>query len=298
MKIKKLFKRAAQGCATVLKQLGLPGKKYGYYTPYPYANDNCRRPDLYPLKSVKAVLEKNINAFEELCREAENYNQIFETFKKSSKLTPLAPRFNQDWFCGVDGAMAYTLVRKLKPAKIVEVGTGFSTRFLAQAIKDEGLNTLLYSINPKELHGESKLCSKFFNCTLDKVPLTLLCDLKAGDILFIDASHLFMPGTDLEVLLLQVLPALPKGVYIHFHDIFLPDDYPQDEDWLWWAFNEQACLAILLTSGGYKPVFPSAYLRKEHPELLNKIFAPCHPRGHESSFWIVKSQAADIQQKP
>ena len=147
---------------------------------------------------------------------------------------------------------------------------------------------MLYSANPKELHGESKLCSKFFNCTLDKVPLSLLTDLKAGDILFIDGSHLFMKGTDLEIIFLQVLPRLPKGVYIHLHDIFLPDDYPHGEDWDWWGFNEQALLAVLLTSGGYEPVISSAYLRKYHPQILKAINAPCHPRAYESSFWLIK----------
>ena len=288
MKNYKLARRCLQGFATVLKRLGLPGKKYGYYIPYPYANDSCGRVDLYPLKSVEALLNENLKNFKELCSKMEIYNQALRTFKKSSKYTPLAPRFNQDWFSGIDGAAAYSLARILKPSKIVEVGTGFSTRFLAQALKDENTPSLLYSVNPKELHGEAKLCSRFFNCTLDKVPLALLCDLKKNDILFIDASHLFMPGTDLETIFLQVLPVLPKGVYIHFHDIFLPDAYPQNEDWDWWSFNEQACLAILLGGGSYRPVFPSAYLRKRHPEMLENIFSPCHPRALESSFWLVK----------
>jgi len=61
----------------------------------------------------------------------------------------MRPRFNQDWFPGLDGAMAYTLVRYFKPAKIVEVGSGHSTRFLAQAINDGGLRTQLYSVAPQ-----------------------------------------------------------------------------------------------------------------------------------------------------
>ena len=288
MKFKKTIKRLLQGCLTTAKQLGLPGKKYGYYIPYPYANDECRKKDLYPLNAVKEIIEKHLPDFEKLCKQAQQYNKEFETFKKSSKFTPLAPRFNQDWFSGIDGAFTYALTRILKPAKIIEVGTGFSTRFLAQAVKDGGFPNLLYSVNPKELHGESKLCSKFFNCTLDKVPLSLLTDLKAGDILFIDASHLFMKGTDLEIIFLQVLPQLQKGVYIHFHDIFLPDDYPHNEDWDWWSFNEQTILAVLLTCGGYTPVMPCAYLRKYYPQMLKEINAPCHPKAQESSFWLVK----------
>src|SRR3989337_782513 len=50
--------------------------------------------------------------------------------------------------------------------------------------------------------------------------------LGEGDILFIDSSHQLKPGSDVEFLLKAVLPMLPAGVRVHFHDIFLPDDYP------------------------------------------------------------------------
>lgn len=291
IKTTKIIKRALQCLSTVLKQLGFPGKKYGYYIPYPYAKDLTTPQNLYPLKAVASLLDKDLSIYEALTQEAQQYNTIFKTFTKGIKTDPLAPRFNQDWFCGLDGAFAYTLIRRLKPKKIIEAGCGFSTRFLARAVKDANLNTTIYGINPKLLHAADELCTKFFQCTLDKIPTSLLKDLKAGDVLFIDASHLFMPGTDLEILFLDILPSLPKGVYIHFHDIFLPDNYPNDKDWEWWSFNEQQFLSVLLTSGGYKTVLPCQYLRKYHPEIIKDIYAPLHPRGLESSFWIVKDSS-------
>ena len=52
-------------------------------------------------------------------------------------------------------------------------------------------------------------------------------ELGAGDILFIDSSHIAMPGTDVDRLFLDVLPRLPSGVLVHVHDILLPDAYPR-----------------------------------------------------------------------
>ena len=288
MKLTKLLKRAAQCWFTVLNQLGLPFKKYGYYVPYPYAKDLTTPPRLYPLKNITALLDNNLDNFKDIILKAQKYNNIFETFDKGHKTDPLAPRFNQDWFCGIDGAVAYSLVREIKPRSIIEVGSGFSTRFLARAVKDGALNTKIYGINPKILCAADKLCCKFYNCTLDKVPAELFDGLQAGDILFIDASHLFMPGTDLELLFLDIFPKLPKGVYLHLHDIFLPQNYPNDPDWNWWAFNEQQLLAVLLSGGAYKPVFASAYMRTQHSQMLLDIVAPLHPRGLESSFWFIK----------
>ncbi len=288
MKLSKLLKRAAQCGSTVLNRLGLPLLKYGYYVPYPYARDLATPQHLYPLKNIAEILDKNADNFKEIILKAEQYNNIFESFYKGTKTDPLAPRFNQDWFCGIDGAVAYSIVRDVKPRTIIEIGSGFSTRFLARAVKDGRLDTKIYGINPKILYAADKLCDTFYNCTLDKAPAELFDTLRAGDILFIDASHLFMPGTDLELLFLDIFPKLPQGVYIHLHDIFLPYNYPNDPDWNWWAFNEQQLLAVLLSGGAYKPVFASAYARARHPQMLAKLFAPLHPRGLESSFWFIK----------
>ncbi len=290
----KSFKRALQGMLTVLKQQGFGGKTYGYYIPYPFAHKLDTPRNLYPLKSIKEILDTHITSYQNLCQKAKTFNNILEDFSTGGKLKPLAPRFNQDWFTGLDGAFTYTIVRTLKPKNIVEVGSGFSTRFLKQPVIDGGFDCRLISINPKKLHGADKLCDEYYNTTLDAVPPAVFDYLQAGDILFVDASHLFMRGTDLELLFLSIIPALKEGVYIHFHDIFLPFDYPESEDWRWWSFNEQTYLATLLLGGRYTPVMPAAYIEACHKELVKDIFAPKHPRGHISSFWLVKGNANNI----
>ena len=76
-----------------------------------------------------------------------------------------------------------------------------------------------------------------------------------GDILFIDSSHQVKPGSDVEFLLKAVLPLLPAGVRVHFHDIFIPDDYPPA--WEWRRYNEQAAVAALIESDIFKVDFAS-----------------------------------------
>ena len=75
-----------------------------------------------------------------------------------------------------------------------------------------------------------------------------LPDLAPGDVLSIDSSHILMPGTDVDILLNRVLPALPAGVLVHIHDVFLPDDYPPA--WSWRGYNEQLGVAALVQGGG------------------------------------------------
>ena len=61
---------------------------------------------------------------------------------------------------GLDGAMAYAMVRKFKPRRIIEVGSGHSTRFMAQAIEDAQLETELHWIDPQPRREIDEICSK------------------------------------------------------------------------------------------------------------------------------------------
>ena len=72
---------------------------------------------------------------------------------------------------------------------------------------------------------------------------TLFEPFKPSDILSVDGSHLLMPGTDVDIVLNRVLPMLPAGTVIHFHDIFWPDPYPAV--WDWRGYNEQNAIAPL-----------------------------------------------------
>ena len=73
--------------------------------------------------------------------------------------------------------------------------------------------------------------------------------LQEGDLLFYDGSHVSKPCSDVNWIIFKVLPLLQKGVVVHFHDIFLPDDYP--EEWIFerkQTWNEQYVLAAFLQS--------------------------------------------------
>jgi len=196
---------------------------------------------------------------------------------------PPQPRWNQDWFPRLDAAAAYAIVRNTKPRRIVEVGSGHSTRFLARAVADGGLETRITCIDPEPRATIAGLPVEFLRSPVQAVPLDVFA-LNAGDVLFIDSSHQLKPGSDLEFLLERVLPRLARGVRVHFHDIFLPDPYP--EMWAWRRYNEQAAVADLLADG-YALEFSSWQARKAH---LNGVLArlPLLPGALESSFWVCK----------
>ena len=200
---------------------------------------------------------------------------------------PPAPRWNQDWFPRLDAAAAYAMVRATRPRRIVEVGCGHSTRFMARAVADGGLDTRITAIDPEPRASLDGLDIEWLEKRVQRV--AAFPALAAGDILFIDSSHQLKPGSDVEFLLKGVLPLLPPGVRVHFHDIFLPDDYP--EHWTWRRYNEQAAVAALIERDVFKVDFASHAVVSRRPEALNGVLArlPLAPGAIESSLWLTKN---------
>jgi hypothetical protein len=71
---------------------------------------------------------------------------------------------------------------------------------------------------------------------------------------------------------------------VHFHDIFLPDPYP--EPWAWRAYNEQQAIAPLLQGPAYECLFASHYVRTRLPDRLAILADLPPPAAPESSLWL------------
>ncbi len=108
---------------------------------------------------------------------------------------PPAPRWNQDWFPRLDAAAAYAMVRALEPKRIIEVGSGHSTRFMARAVADGRLGTRLTAIDPEPRASLEGLNVRWLKQPVQAAELSLFEQLEESDILFIDSSHQSSPAT-------------------------------------------------------------------------------------------------------
>lgn len=194
---------------------------------------------------------------------------------------------NQAWFPSLDAAAAYALMRDRKPQHLIEVGSGHSTRVLAKALG--GMGEIL-AIDPAPRADIAGLPGvQVVPSTVQAAPLELFDRLGRGDVLFIDSSHILMPGSDVDLLLNRVLPRLPAGVIVHIHDIFLPFDYPPV--WGWRAYNEQQGVLPLMTTGAYTPLFSSVWARQRLGERLAQSAVARLPMPQEAmstSLWLEK----------
>jgi predicted O-methyltransferase YrrM len=277
-------RRLAYGLATILGPLiGLDPK--GFFIPYKHARSLPRAgTNEYP--SIEALLAERRPAFRQVLAAIQSHGAALAAIGGNA---PPQPRWNQDWFSGLDAAAAYALVRERRPRSVVEVGSGHSTRFIARAIADGGLPASLTAIDPEPRAALAGLKLEAVRKTAQEADPALFAGLRAGDMLFIDSSHVLMPGSDVDFLFNRVLPGLAPGTLVHVHDIFLPDDYPPE--WAWRGYNEQNAVGALLQGGAWRPLFASHYvstrMRKETagPALAG---LPIPPTARTSSLWIEK----------
>lgn len=265
----------------------------GFFIPYRYVDAIGKTPPS-SFNGVNSILGASEQAFLELLNQMDGFGEAFSAIGNES---PPAPRWRQDWFPALDAASAYTIIRKHRPGRIVEIGCGHSTRFFARAVLDGELKTDITAIDPVPRAELTDVGVNFIRATIqDAIRETgneAFDDLRAGDILSIDSSHILMPGTDVDILLNRILPSLPRGILVHIHDMFLPDDYPAS--WGWRGYNEQLGVALLMLGGGYRPLWSSHYVRTRMKENIAGFHAVNDlelPDGaYESSLWLVKEDA-------
>jgi hypothetical protein len=281
-KFKAWRRRLRYGLPTVL---GL--RPQGYFIPHGYAALAPPPGSRPSYAAIEALFEASRDEFCQWISALDGYAQ---SLKAIGDAPAPAPRWQQDWFPRLDGAMAYTMTRRLAPRRIIEIGSGHSTRFYARAIADGGLETVITAIDPAPRAALDGLDAvTLVRRTLQEAGLEPFAGFAAGDILSIDSSHILMPGSDVDMLLNHVMPMLPVGAIVHIHDIFLPDDYPVQ--WAWRGYGEQLGVAAMLGGGAWRPLFASHFaLTRMADTIAGSIVAelPLVVGACESSLWLKK----------
>ena len=273
-------------------QLGLPTlfgwAKRGYFIPYRYAGSIPATAERQGFPWIEDLFRDCEPGFLDLLSDTET---ILDVTRRFDGAEPPLPRWQQQWFPRLDGLAAYLMVRRHAPKRIIEIGSGHSTRFVAAAIRDAGLKTEVTAVDPVPRADISKLPGVFvLRSVLQDADPALFDSLEPGDFLMIDSSHIAMPGSDVDILMGRIIPALPAGVFVMIHDIFLPDPYP--ESWTWRGYNEQLPVAALMGGGGFKPVWSSRWISTRCPDFLADSSVGAIPIADgipESAIWLEKT---------
>jgi len=195
-----------------------------------------------------------------------------------------------------DALVLACTVRHLRPRRIIEVGSGFSSAALLDTLdrtpelatdcvfvepNTERLDALL---RPADAQRVEIRCSG-----VQEVPLTVFDRLEANDILFLDTTHVSKTGSDVNYELFEVLPRLKSGVFIHFHDVFAGFEYPHS--WIFEqnrSWNEQYILrAFLMYNEAFDVVYMGDLFARRKLGVIDDL-CPLIKKNHGGNLWLRK----------
>lgn len=192
----------------------------------------------------------------------------------------------------VDSELLYAFIRFLRPERVIELGSGFSSMVLAYACRANRADGRecryeVFDPYPRSWVRELDGLDACHELPAQEAPDAAFDALGANDLLFVDTTHTVKVGSDVNRIVLDVLPRLAPGVVVQFHDIFIPWEYHRhwiEGDWTW---NEQYLVqAFLSMNRDYEILVSCQALVREHADELTNLIPTLRAASAPSALWI------------
>jgi hypothetical protein len=194
-----------------------------------------------------------------------------------------------------ESIVLFCLLMQIKPKKIIEIGSGYSScalldtnelffnNSIALTFIEPYPDLLSSLLKPSDINNINIVSSG-----LQDIDENIFATLSAGDILFIDSTHVSKIGSDVNYIFFKILPLINSGVYIHFHDIYFPFEYPKKWIYEGRAWNEAYLLrAFLQNNREFEIVFFNSFISDFYMDMLQNKMPLC-AKNPGSSIWIKK----------
>ena len=192
----------------------------------------------------------------------------------------------------LDAEFLFGFLCHVQPKRVIEVGSGFSSLVMADVnrrVLGNSIDVTCIEPYPRDflIAGVDGI-TRLVTSRLQDVDLAIFDALDSGDELFIDSSHVSKTGSDVNLLFFEILPRLKRGVFVHLHDIFLPDEYPKP-----WVLDEQRSWceqyllhAFLMFNKQWRVMWMAHYMITRYPQAVSAVFPRCPALGAGGSFWM------------
>jgi hypothetical protein len=183
----------------------------------------------------------------------------------------------------------YAILRHRRPARVLEIGSGFTTRVIAAALAANG-GGVHQVVDPFAAPELDDLASVSRRSGAD-ITDAEFANLSAGDVLFVDSTHVVKQGSEVNRVVLEALPLLAPGVAVHFHDVFLPWDYPFGYFVYNRMFiNEQYLLqAFLAMNPAYTVLLATHAIGRLYPQEIAALVPSVRGGASPCAFWIERT---------
>jgi predicted O-methyltransferase YrrM len=267
-----------------------------FYSPIPNLGEVRKKEDVIFGRIPRSIPGIELNEQEQLSLLGQFKTYYDELPFKSYKSDGLRYFFENPSYSYSDAICLYCMLRYAKPNRIIEIGSGYSScvmldsndLFFSGSIKltciEPFPDLLLSLIRPSDLDRIALIPQR-----VQDVELSQFEELGQNDILFIDSTHVSKIGSDVNWILFEILPRLSSGVYIHFHDVFYPFEYPKEWIYEGRAWTELYMLrSFLQFNTAFKIVFFNTFMEHFYETSFERDMPLCM-RNRGGSIWIRKA---------
>lgn len=266
-----------------------------FYSPYPDLKEVKKRKASLFDKSKRTIPGIDIREDSQL-KLIDKLSTHYKTLPYTTKPNPeLRYRFDNNAYSYTDAIMLFCMLKEIKPKKVIEIGSGYSSALMLDTNElffDNKMKLTFVEPYPALLLSLTKpQDSKHFSLikkNLSEVDAAEFRSLEAGDILFVDSTHVSKIGSDVNQIIFDILPNLKKGVIVHIHDVFYPFEYPMEWILQTRAWNEDYMLrAYLHNNKDYEILLFNDFLNTHHQQALDKLL-PLTKANSGGSLWLKK----------
>jgi predicted O-methyltransferase YrrM len=217
------------------------------------------------------------------------------SFLRGCCLPPLPERLRQrgihEYACEENGQPGYgpieadflfCFISTKRPKKIVQVGCGVSTAVMLLAAEEASYKPEIICVDPFPTEYLTRIAQQklieLISKPAQEVDIEVLTGLDAGDLLFVDSSHTVRPGSEVNRIILEILPRLVSGTYVHFHDIYFPYDYQSSVlTTLFFAGESTLLHAFLIENRRYSIAVSLSMLHHACPHQMQSLLTNYRP---------------------
>jgi predicted O-methyltransferase YrrM len=288
--------RAVEGMPRVtLQEWGYHFEYLNYYSAVndiPFLAENR---DLWHDRPAPPAVVGNLSSQLELMSQLSSYFGELADVPLDPQPGPPAYHWRNDFWGDVDAAAHYALFRREKPQRVIEIGSGWSSLLMAEALarnEEEGAPpATVHQIEPfprTELLRALPSHWVLHETILQRASLDIFTSLRPGDVCFFDGSHVARAGSDVNWFFFEIVPRLQPGVLIHVHDIFWPSDYP--DEWILdrvQTWNEQYLVqAFLMFNQEFEVLLCNSALADRYKAELASLLEGTKGKPNGVSLWL------------
>ena len=251
-RVKELGKRAIRRCFEAGQRCGFDILPRHFYSQVPDIRELRADPSWKQPRTMFGVQGIEVSTqfdFVETCCSLE----VVERLRQDDVHASACKTNGEAGFGLPDAEFLYGFIRTIQPRRIVQVGCGVSTAVIFMAAADVSYRPEIVCVEPYPTPFLERSARdgriELVRARAQDVPLETLTNLGEEGFLFVDSTHTVKPGSEVNRLILEVLPRLKGGDWVHFHDIYFPYDYQRGllEEELFFS-NESVLLHALLVN--------------------------------------------------